>query len=453
MSTFASTFRHGVHPAEHKDLTEHLPIQRMPFVERYVLPLSQHIGAPCRAVVAAGDTVVRGQVIAEPGGFVSPTLHSPVSGKVVAVAPRRHPNGSMVPSIEIAADPYSTQQLGPRETVDWKKLSGKEFVSEVQKSGLVGMGGAAFPSHVKYATPEGKKIRRLVINGVECEPFLTCDHRVMLERPEDVVRGTQIVAEKLGVESATIGIELNKPDAIEILSKTVREAKVDRMEVRGLRVKYPQGAEKMLIRALFRQQVPAGGLPLDLDIVVNNVGTMAGIFNYFERGQPLIERPMTVSGPGVRKPANLMVPIGTPVREVLRFCGGLTPDTKMVVMGGPMMGSALADLDGPVLKGTSGLLAFTENETGLGKEYPCIRCGRCLEACANFLNPSRLGQLGRLVKARSGRLEILDALEKNFVYDCMECAACSFACPSNLPLVQLIRTAKAALRDRKKATS
>ena len=453
MSTFASTFRHGVHPEEHKELTEHLPIERMPFVDRYVLPLSQHIGAPCKAVVAAGDRVVRGQVIAEPGGFVSPTLHSPVTGQVVAVAPRRHPNGQMVPAIEIAADPYSTQQIGPRPLLDWQKLSAKEFVTEVQKAGLVGMGGAAFPTHVKYATPEGKRIRKLVVNGCECEPYLTCDHRVMLEQPESVVRGTRIVAEKLGVESATIGVELNKPDAIEALAAVIRAEKANGLEVRGVRVKYPQGAEKMLIRALFREHVPAGGLPLDLEIVVNNVGTMVAVADWCDRGQPLIERPVTVSGPGVCKPANLMVPIGTSVREVLRFCGGLTPETKMVVMGGPMMGSALANLDGPVLKGTSGILAFTEDETGVPAEYPCIRCGRCLESCANFLNPSRLARLGRLVKASTGRLEVLDALEKSFVYDCMECAACSFACPSNIPIVQLIRTAKAALRDRKKAQS
>jgi electron transport complex protein RnfC len=209
-------------------------------------------------------------------------------------------------------------------------------------------------------------------------------------------------------------------------------------------VKYPQGAEKMLIRALFHQKVPAGGLPLDLDIIVNNVGTMAALADYFDDGLPLIERPVTVSGPGIPSPANLLVPIGTPVREVLRYTGGLTEDTRMVVMGGPMMGAPLADLDGPVLKGTSGLLAFTENEIGVPTEYG---------ACANFLNPTRLAKLGRLIKAHENRNDVLDELEKYFIHDCMECAACSFACPSNIPIVQLIRTGKAALRDRKKQTS
>jgi electron transport complex protein RnfC len=441
LQLLAATFRHGVHPHEFKERTEHLALQRMPFVERYVLPLSQHIGAPCRAVVDAGDKVKRGQVIAEPGGFVSPTLHSPVTGKVVGVGPRRHPNGHMAAAIEIAADPYATQRAMERDPVDPDKLSAKDFVAKVQESGLVGMGGAAFPSHVKYATPAGKRIRKLVINGCECEPFLTCDHRMMVERPDAVVRGTHIVGSKLGVDDSTIGVELNKPDAIDKLLQVVRPEQ--KISVVGLRVKYPQGAEKMLIRALFGLKVPAGGLPLDLDIVVNNVGTMAGVADYFDRGLPFIERAVTVSGPGVKKPANLIVPIGTPVREVLRYCGGLTDDTEIVVNGGPMMGQPLASLDGPVLKGTSGLLAFTARDARLPVEYNCIRCGRCLEACPNFLNPTRF--------ARLAKVQRWEEMEEYFVYDCMECGACSFACPSGIPIVQLIRTAKAALSDRKKA--
>jgi len=436
----AASFRHGVHPHEHKERTEHLPLERMPFVERYVLPLSQHIGAPCRAVVDAGDKVRRGQVIAQPGGFVSPTLHSPVTGKVIGVGPRRHPNGQMAAAIEIAADPYATQRVAEREPVDTEALSPKEFVSMVQESGLVGMGGAAFPTHVKYATPEGKRIRKLVINGCECEPYLTCDHRVMLERPEAVVRGTEIVGRRLGVEDMTIGVELNKPDAI--LQLRGAAAANHRVNVLGLRVKYPQGAEKMLINAVYGEKVPAGGLPLDIEILVNNVGTMVGIADFFDRGKPFIERAVTVTGPGVKKPANLIVPIGTPVREVLRYCGGLTDETEIVVNGGPMMGQPLASLDGPVLKGTSGILALTSRETTLQEEHPCIRCGRCLDACANFLNPTRLARL-----ARAQRWE---EMERDYVYDCMECGACSFACPSGIPIVQLIRTAKAALRDRKK---
>jgi electron transport complex protein RnfC len=450
----AASFRHGVHPAEHKGATEYLAVARMPFVERYVLPLSQHTGAPARPVVRPGERVLRGQLVAAPGGFVSMALHSPVTGRVAAIAPRFHPNGKLVESIEIEADPFSTQEfdldrlrlgadrleLGP---VDPASLNDEEFVARVQAAGLVGMGGAAFPTHVKYKLPEGKRIRRLVVNGCECEPFLTADHRVMVERPEAVLRGAEIVGAHLGVEEIAIGVELNKPDAIEALEDALsrRPASPAPIRVVPLRVKYPQGAEKMLIRAIYGLEVPSGKLPLDVECLVNNVGTMAAVADAFDRGEPLIERLVTVAGPGVRRPANLLVPVGTPVQAVLDHCGGLDPETREVVMGGPMMGMPLASLDVPVLKGTSGLLAFTEAETRLPREYTCIRCGRCVEACPQFLNPSRLGKL-----ARAGRLE---ELEKYHVLDCVECGSCSFSCPSGIPIVQLIRVAKSTIREQK----
>ncbi len=433
------TFRHGIHPEENKEETEHLPIARMPFVERYILPLSQHTGAPCRPVVAVGERVMRGQLVAEPGGFVSTTLHSPVTGRIAAIAPRLHPNGKLTESIEIEADPFATQKLNGLPPIDWRSLSLDDFVAHVQRAGLVGMGGAAFPTHVKYKLPEGKRARRLVVNGCECEPFLTTDHRVMVERPEAILRGIEILAERLGVEETAIGVELNKPDAIEALRGAVpADAKI---RVVPLKVKYPQGAEKMLIRAIYGVEVPAGKLPLDVETVVNNVGTMAALADYFDHGRPLIERVVTVAGPGIERPANLLVPVGTPVRAVLDYCGGLTSEAREVVMGGPMMGSPLSSLDVPILKGTSGLLAFTEAETRVPNEYTCVRCGRCVEACPNFLNPSRLGRL-----ARAGRYE---EMEKFFVMDCMECGSCSYACPSGIPVVQLIRVAKSAIRGRK----
>lgn len=437
------SFRHGVHPLEHKDATEDSPVARMRFVDRYVLPLRQNAGAPSRPVVRAGQHVERAEVIAEPVGFISATLHSPVSGRVIAIAPRLHPNGTLVDAIEIKADPFATQRLDGRLPIAWRDLSAEDFVAEVQRAGLVGMGGAAFPTHVKYKLPEGRKVDRLVVNGCECEPYLTTDHRTMVEQPDRIIAGIRIAAQRLGAQETVIGVELNKPDAIEALRRAIPEDSAIR--VVPLRVKYPQGAEKMLIEAIYGLEVPSGKLPLDLGIVVNNVATMASLAEYFEHGHPLIERVVTVAGPGVRRPANLLVPIGTPVRAVLEECGGLLPETREVVMGGPMMGQPLSSLDVPVLKGTSGLLAFTEEESRLPKEYTCIRCGRCVEACPQYLNPSRLARL-----ARAGRFE---EMERSFVLDCVECGSCSFTCPSGIPIVQLIRVAKSAIRESNKKAS
>lgn len=436
------SFRHGIHPQGHKQDTEHLRVERMPFVGRYLMPLSQHAGAPSKPVVKAGERVERGQVIAEPGGFVSATLHSPVTGTVKALAPGHHPSGKLVDAIEIEADRFATQRLDATPAADPRELSTDEFVASVQQAGLVGMGGAAFPTHVKYKLPPGKKIRRLIANGCECEPYLTADHRTMVEQPREVLRGIEILASRLGVEETAIGVELNKADAIEALEREIAaHPQNPTVRVVPLTVKYPQGAEKMLIDAVYGIEVPAGGLPLDVECLVNNVGTMAALADWFDRGRPLIERVVTVAGPGIERPANLLVPVGTPVRQVIEHCGGLKPETVEVVMGGPMMGMPLASLDVPVLKGTSGILAFTESEARLATEYTCIRCGRCVEACPQFLNPSRLARL-----ARVGRYE---EMEDYFTFDCIECGSCSFTCPSGIPIVQLIRVGKQALRERK----
>ncbi len=436
--TLGRTFRHGIHPEEHKEATAGLAIERMPFVERYVLPLAQHTGAPSRPLVEVGERVTRGQAIAEAVGFISTTLHASVDGRVAAIAPRPHPSGRLVPAIEIAADPDSPQRLPPGEALDPRGLPPGRFVEELQLAGLVGLGGAAFPTHVKYRLPEGGRIERLLVNGCECEPFLTSDNRLMLERTAEVVRGAEIAAERLGARQVIFGVEHNKPEAIAALERLI----VDRpaMRVVALAVKYPQGAEKMLIRAVWGEEVPSGKLPLDLGIVVNNVATMAAIADWFDRRQPLVERVVTVAGPGVRRPANLLVPLGTPVRAVLEHCGGLAESTREVVMGGPMMGTPLASLDVPIVKGTSGLLAFTDVEARLPAEYTCIKCGRCVEACPQFLNPSRLGRL-----ARVGRYE---EMVEYHALDCVECGSCSYACPSGIPIVQLIRVAKGALRER-----
>ena len=403
------------------------------------MPLGQHIGVPCRPVVGEGEQVRRGQLIAEPGGFVSTALHSPVTGKIREIGDFRGVDGSFARAIAIEADAFATQKLEAGAPVDWESLSLEDFIEAVQMAGIVGMGGAAFPSHVKLTVPDGIKIKHLLINGAECEPYLTNDHRLMLERPEALLAGAEIVRQKLGAEETVIGVEENKPNAIEVIREHIQPSQPVRVVT--LKVKYPQGAEKMMIKSVFGKEVPAGQLPRDVEVNVNNVGTIVAIADYFLRGMPLIERVLTVAGPGVTYPANLIVPLGTPVRDVLRFCGGLKGDTREIIMGGPMMGRPIASLDVPVLKGCSGVLVFTEKETARRKEYPCIRCGRCLEACPYFLNPSRF--------ARLARARMFDEMKDLHVFDCVECGCCTFACPSNIPIVQLIRTAKDDLTHRK----
>jgi electron transport complex protein RnfC len=383
-----------VHPDERKQATCALPIERMPFVREYVLPLSQHIGAPSKPVVEAGARVRRGQLIAEPAGFVSTALHAPVTGRVRAVELRLHPSGRMMPAVVIEADAFDSQRL-----------------------------------------PE---VEPVVINGCECEPYLTCDHRLMVERAGAALRGTEIMMAQLGAERGSIGVESNKPDAIEAL-RAVAPPNVD---VVALDVKYPQGAEKLLIDAIFDEQVPAGALPVDLGIVVNNVGTTVALADLFDRGVPLIERVVTVTGPAVARPRNLRVPLGTPLSAVIEHCGGLRGEVREVVLGGPMMGMAQKSLDVPIVKGSSGVLCLDRGAVRPRRELPCIRCGRCLDACPMFLNPARLAQT-----IRAERVEELDDLH---LASCFECAACSFVCPSGIPLVQWMRMGKALLRDRKR---
>ncbi len=436
---FLPTFKHGIHPEEHKERTAHRPIEQMPFVERYTVPLSQHIGKPAKAVVSKGDQVIRGQVIGVPDGFVSTSIHAPVTGKVVEVGLKRHPNGQLVQSVVIETDLFSPQRVKSLNPPNWLKIDRDRFVEEIQKAGIVGLGGAAFPSHVKYALPPGKKCEWLVLNGCECEPYLTCDHRMMLEQAEEIIRGTEILLYHLKAKGAIIGIESNKADAAEALQKAIPPSLP--IEVRLLETKYPQGAEKMLITALFGKEIPAGKLPLDIGIVVNNVGTMAAIAEYFEQGKPLIDRVLTVSGPGIGRAGNLRAPVGTPVMEILEY-SQYDPEAQQVIMGGPMMGMSLSSLEVPIVKGTSGILAFRADQIYRRPEYPCVRCGRCVEACPTFLNPSKI--------ARSVQAERYDLLDDLYIMDCIECGSCSLVCPSGIPIVQLIRTGKSILREKRR---
>ena len=432
-------FSHGIHPHDFKERSAALPTQRIPFMERYVIPLHQSLGAPAKPVVEVGQRVLRGQLIGEPGAWFSTSLHSPITGWVRAIGNRRFPGGRFEPAIEIEADPYATQRLDPQPRPDWRNLSLDELSTEVQKAGIVGLGGAALPAHIKYSLREGVKIKYLIANGAECEPYLTNDHRVMVERPEAVLKGIEILHTLLGAEETIIGIELNKPDAIATLRSHIKPDQPIR--VAPLRVKYPQGDSKMLIKTLLGLEVPKGLHAADLGIIMNNVGTLAAIADWFETGMPYIDRRVTVSGPGVTYPANLLVPLGTPVRDVLRFCGGLKEDTREVLMGGPMMGTPIASLDAPIIKISSGVLAFTAEETARPKEYACIRCGRCVEACPYFLNPSKL--------ARLARARLFDEMKKANVSECVECGSCTYSCPSGIPIVQLIRTAKSDIRSKR----
>lgn len=433
------TFRHGVHPSDSKHLTAALPIERMPWVDEYVMPLSQHIGAPSKAIVEPGEEVVRGQTIAVAGGFVSVAQHAPVTGRVVAIEPRPHPSGGVLPAIVIRTDPYASQRFASSPEAG-EPIPSDQLVERVQAAGIVGLGGAAFPSHVKLQVPPDRRARFAVLNGCECEPFLTCDHRVMVERADAVLRGLVIIMGHVGAERGYVGVEDNKPDAIAALRKAAEGIDAS-IEIVPLRVKYPQGAEKLLVDAIFRREIPTGKLPLDLEMVIHNVGTAAALADLVDTRSPLVERVVTVTGPGIRRPSNLLVPLGTPLRAIIDHCGGLLPEAREVVLGGPMMGQAQKDLEAPITKGISGVLVLTGGQVAYTEEEACIRCGRCLEACPMFLNPTRLGMLSRA--------EQFDELESHHALNCFECGSCAYVCPSHIPLVQLIRLGKAEIRNRK----
>lgn len=444
------TFKGGVHPHEYKELACSKGIVDMPPPSRVVVLLRQHLGAPARAVVNVGDRVVEGQVVGEPAGFVSAPVHAPISGEVTAVARHRHPGGFICDAVVIEAkEPASEGDAAvenaprrlPGATHDYMNASPDELKALIRDAGLVGMGGAAFPTHVKLSPPPAKPVDMLIINGAECEPFLTCDHRVMLEETEKVVHGVKILMRVLGVGRAIIGIEENKPDAIEALTRAF--AGVDGVTVQACRVKYPQGGEKQLIKALTGREVPPPpGLPLDVGCVVQNVGTAARVAEAVMEGKPFTTRVITLSGTQVANPGNYRVKVGTMLKDVIEFAGGLKSDLSRVIQGGPMMGIAMADLDVPVVKGTSG---FVFLEAGNPVDYEaaaCVRCGRCVSACALRLQPVEIAR-----KIEAGDLDGAEALH---VMECMECGSCSFACPSNRWLVQLFRIAKGKINERRR---
>jgi len=444
MSLFSfrsSDFRHGVHPPEHKELTASHRIRRMPYPAEVVIPLRQHAGKPAKLVVKEGDRVLRGDVLGEADGFVSVPVHASASGRIVEIGLWPHPDGSMDTAIRIAVDQFSPQVPRPRLVPRWESLSPDEIVSAVQQGGVVGLGGAAFPTHVKLAPPRDLSVDTIILNGAECEPYLTTDHRIMVEYPERVHLGARIMMRSLGARRVVIGVERNKPDAIDALERT-RPTDID-VTVLPLTVKYPQGAEKMLIKTVTGREVASGKLPVSLGVIVQNVGSAASIAEIFDTGLPLLERIVTVSGPGVREPANLIVPVGTKLGDLLAACGGTTEDAEEILFGGPMMGVAQSSLDVPIVKGTTGVIVLTTPQINAAESYPCIRCGRCLDACPVFLNPSALADY-----ARTARYEEMEAMH---LRDCMLCGSCSYVCPSQIPLAQLFQVSKTSLRRMKSA--
>jgi electron transport complex protein RnfC len=433
------TFKGGVHPPAHKEMTQHLEVQPLGLPPELIVPLAQHIGAPARAIVSKGDEVLKGQMIAEAGGFVSSALHAPASGKVKAIEKRPHPTNMTGEAIVIEPDGDDRWAEGIGQQRGWESMSADDLRSAIQSAGICGMGGAAFPTHVKLSPPKDKPIDTLILNGVECEPYLTADHRMMLESPDTIIEGLRIIQKILGVKTCYIGIEENKPDAIELMRQKVDGS----IGVISLHVKYPQGAEKQLIKAITGREVPPGGLPMDVGAVVQNVGTAHAVYEAVTRGIPLIERVATVTGHGVNNPANLRIRIGTPVEYLLDQCGGLAAQRVKVIMGGPMMGIAQHNLKAPAVKGTSGLLVFPEEEVFTEPQGPCIRCARCVDACPMSITPCHIAQ--------ACEYDRFDEAQYYGMMDCIECGSCTYVCPTRRHLVQYIKYGKRVVLARRAA--
>jgi len=436
-----STFKKGVHPPYNKQLSQSKQIATIDQPEEITIPLQQHIGAPLKPVVEKGEEVKRGQLLADTDSFVAAPVHASLAGKVTAIEKVPSPQGGRVLAIKI--DPAEEQKndffaASEKEPED---IAPDKIRQAVRKAGIVGMGGAMFPTHVKLSVPEDKEIDTLIINGAECEPYLTIDHRLMLEKSEKIVTGLRFLMRATGAERGIIGIEDNKPDAIKALKSAT--ANFTDITVEITETKYPQGGEKMLIKALLDREVPVGGLPLDVGIVVNNVATAIAVAAAVNEGKPLIDRGLTITGEGINNPGNYQVPIGTPVAKIIEAAGGFTGEPGKVILGGPMMGQAQASIDVPVIKGTSGVLVLPKDKLESYSPAPCINCARCVDICPMSLVPTRLEKMAQK--------ENLDLLEEFQVMNCIECGSCSYICPAQRPLVHYIRIGKAAVTARNKS--
>lgn len=429
------TFRMGgVHPLEGK-LTAGKAIEQMPVPSEVVMLVSQHLGAPAECVVQKGDQVKVGQLLAKATGFVCANMHSSVSGSVTKVDKILDASGYPKPAIFISVEGDEwVDEIDRTPTVVREcNLEPKEIIDRIAAAGVVGMGGATFPTHVKLSVPPGRKAELLIINGVECEPYLTSDHRLMLEHGEELLVGIAILRKALGNPPAIIGIERNKPDAIAHLTELAKG--FEGITVQPLKVKYPQGGEKQLIEAITRREVPAGKLPIDVGAVVQNVGTAFAVYEAVQKNKPLIERVVTVTGPSLTNPVNVLARVGTPITRLLEFAGGMPEDTGKVISGGPMMGKALKNIAAPVTKGTSGVLVMPEPLALRPKEQQCIRCSKCTFGCPMGLEPYLL--------YKQAQHALLEDMERDYVMSCIECGSCSFTCPAALPLLDFIRLGKA----------
>lgn len=438
-----ATFKKGIHPDYHKSLTNDKPIEILPLADEVFIPLQQHIGVPGEPLVEKGQEVKTGQLIGKSEKFVSSPVHASITGKVKAIDTFLHPIGTKVTMIHIERNGEDEWETMP-SLENWDEQPIDELRTIIRDAGIVGLGGAAFPTHVKLNPPKEKKIDSFILNGVECEPFLTADHRAMLEMGEKVLTGMAIMMKILGTKNGYIGIEINKPDAIEVMYELCRK-KYTNFKVIPLQVKYPQGAEKMLIKAVLNRNVPVGGLPMDVGTVVNNVGTALAVAEAVTEGKPLIQRIVTVTGDSVNDPKNVITRIGTPFKNIIDFCDGLKEDTGQIYMGGPMMGFAQYDINVPVVKATSGIVCRKKSEIILEKSYPCIQCGQCVSACPMHLLPTRL-----VSYTENSKWSEVDSLG---IMNCIECGSCSFACPSRIQLVQWIRVGKFRVTELKRKKS
>lgn len=433
MKTFS---RGGIHPPDNK-LTASIPIAYLPVPVSVTIPISQHIGAPATVIVNKGDYIKTGQVIATGNGYISSNIHSSVSGKVNKIDSIIDTTGYKQTAvfIDVEGDEWIDTIDRSEKITEEITMSSAEIIERCFQSGIVGLGGAAFPLHIKLTVPKGKKCDLLIINGVECEPYLTSDHRLMIERGEEILIGITILMKALNVERAKIGIENNKPDAIAHLSELASSFKG--ITVHPLKVKYPQGAEKQLIKAIAKREVPSGRLPLDVGIVVQNISTAFAVYEAVQKNKPLFERVVTITGKSLSRPGNFFVRTGTPLRNLIDAAGGLPDDTGKIINGGPMMGKAVNSTDIPIVKGTSGIILFPLGESLRPEIKPCIRCAKCVSVCALSFEPYLFMTL-----SEKG---LFERAEKEKITNCMECGSCTYVCPANRPLLDYIRLGKSTV--------